>query len=278
LADLAFAGLASYLKERMEGQEFIDVNQVMQRVVAQENRAKDVKSYGRFRYSGTREKEKHGVNFMDEDLASDSDAEVCVAEWVDTPKHKPMSCSFLKPKANEKEEMQYTFDVTKCDRLFNMLVQGGVIRLKEGHIIPTVELISKRKYGKWHDSYSHMTNRCNYFHRQVQSALNDGRLTLGDGGKMRLDIDPFPVNTVGFGEKRILVRSDQADTTKGKIMVVSDELQNKMIKPNNPKVGVWKQNVWRSPVRKVKPNSNALITKYARQQRHQMGEWQDRSK
>jgi hypothetical protein len=29
------------------------------------------------------EREKHGVNFVDEDSASDSDAEVCVAEWVD---------------------------------------------------------------------------------------------------------------------------------------------------------------------------------------------------
>jgi hypothetical protein len=41
LTDLAFAGLASYLKEQMEGQHFIDVKQVMQRAVAQENCAKD---------------------------------------------------------------------------------------------------------------------------------------------------------------------------------------------------------------------------------------------
>jgi hypothetical protein len=104
------------------------------------------------------------VNFVDEDSDSDSDAEVCIAEWVDTPKCKPISCSFLKPNANKKEEMQYTFDVTRCDRLFDVLVQGGVIRFKEGHIIPATELINKRKYCKWHDSYSHMTNECNYFH------------------------------------------------------------------------------------------------------------------
>jgi hypothetical protein len=30
LADLAFVGLSSYLKEKMERQEFIDVNQVLQ--------------------------------------------------------------------------------------------------------------------------------------------------------------------------------------------------------------------------------------------------------
>jgi hypothetical protein len=34
LADLALAGLSSYLREKLEGMEFADVNQVMQRVVA----------------------------------------------------------------------------------------------------------------------------------------------------------------------------------------------------------------------------------------------------
>jgi hypothetical protein len=41
LADLAVAGLSSYLREKLEGQEFTDVNQVMQRAMAQENRARD---------------------------------------------------------------------------------------------------------------------------------------------------------------------------------------------------------------------------------------------
>jgi hypothetical protein len=34
LADLALAGLSSYLREKLEGMEFADVNQVMQRAVA----------------------------------------------------------------------------------------------------------------------------------------------------------------------------------------------------------------------------------------------------
>jgi hypothetical protein len=47
-----------------------------------------------------------------------------------------VSCSFFRPNADRKEEIEYTFDVTKCDKLFDVLVQGGVIRLKEGHVIP----------------------------------------------------------------------------------------------------------------------------------------------
>jgi hypothetical protein len=48
---------------------------------------------------------------------------------------------------------------------------------------------------------------------------------------MKLDVDPFPVNTIGFEEKTILVCSDLARTTKGKNVGVSDDLKNKMLKP-----------------------------------------------
>jgi hypothetical protein len=83
---------------------------------------------------------------------------------------------------------------------------------------------------------------------------------------MKLDVDPFPVNTMDFEQKKILVHSDQAETTKGKNVVVSDELRNRMIKPHSPEVGVWKENLGRRPVRRVNPTSSMLIDKYVRQQ------------
>jgi hypothetical protein len=116
-----------------------------------------------------------------------------------------------------------------------------VIRLTEGHVIPSADQLAKKKYYKWNDSYSHMTNECNYFHRRVQLVLNDGRLTLGDGSKMKLDVDPFLVSMVNLEEK-ILVHSSQASTTRGKNMIVLDELKHQMMVPHNPKVSVWKEN------------------------------------
>jgi uncharacterized protein YodC (DUF2158 family) len=91
---------------------------------------------------------------------------------VHTP--KPISCSFLKLNAGRKDEIKYMFDMSKCDKLFDVLMKEGVIRLKEGHSILVAEAIANGKYCKWHNSYSHTTNECNYFHQQVQSALNDG--------------------------------------------------------------------------------------------------------
>jgi hypothetical protein len=74
-------------------------------------------------------------------------------------------------------------------------------------------------------------------------AINDGRLTLGDGGKMKLDTNPFPVGMLELMNKKILVRTDQAETTKGKNLVIFDDPHDWMIKPDNPEVGVWKENV-----------------------------------
>jgi hypothetical protein len=53
--------------------------------------------------------------------------EVCTAEWVDMPKSKLVTCPFLKPGPGKKDEMQFTFDLTKCDKFFDVLLQNNVI-------------------------------------------------------------------------------------------------------------------------------------------------------
>jgi hypothetical protein len=96
LADLALAGLSSYLREKLEGHEFSNVNQVLQHVVAHENCSRDARTHGRYRESG-REKEKSSVGALDENVSNDEDTEMRVTEWVDMPKGKPVTCPFLKP-------------------------------------------------------------------------------------------------------------------------------------------------------------------------------------
>jgi hypothetical protein len=56
--------------------------------------------------------------------------------------------------------------------------------------------------------------------------INNGRLTLGDGGKMKLDTDPFPVDLVELMDKKVLMFMDQAEMTKGKNVVIFEELRN----------------------------------------------------
>jgi hypothetical protein len=98
---------------------------------------------------------------VDGEVDEEEGNEICVAEWVEKPEDKPISCSFLKPNRGRMEEMRYTFDVSKCDHLFDLLLRGGVIRLTEGHVISNTDILVKKTYCKWHDSYTHTTNECN---------------------------------------------------------------------------------------------------------------------
>ncbi len=65
-------------------------------------------------------------------------------------------------------------------------------------------------------------------------------------------------------DKKVLVRADQTETTKGKNMVIPDELHNWMNKPHNLEIGMWKKNVLQKPAKRVKPMSAMLIEKYQR--------------
>jgi hypothetical protein len=139
---------------------------------------------------------------------------------VDTARDKPLVYSFLKPSPGRKEEIKFIFDVSKCDKLFDVLLQNKIVRLSEGHVIPSPGQMAKVKYCKWHDAFSHTTNECNYFRRQVQSVLNDGRLTLGDGHKMKLDTDPFLMRT----SQTMCQTMDQPSQVKHQIHQYKDPL------------------------------------------------------
>jgi hypothetical protein len=77
--------------------------------------------------NANKDKEAHHVHFLEGEHDNEQGNEICVAEWVEKPGGKPISCSFLKPNEGWRDEMRYTFDVSKCDRLFDLLHRGGVI-------------------------------------------------------------------------------------------------------------------------------------------------------
>jgi ferritin len=76
LADLAFTGLTPYLRDKLDGQEFSDTNQLLQHVLPYENRAKS----SRFRNSANKDKEKHQANFVDVEVDDEEGNEICVAK------------------------------------------------------------------------------------------------------------------------------------------------------------------------------------------------------
>jgi hypothetical protein len=125
----------------------------------------------------------------------------------------------LKPvHKNWQEEIKFTFDVVKCDKIFDELHKASYIKMSP--TIPPLDELKRKAYCWWHNSFSHSTNDCNVFGQQVQSAINEGRLSLK---KMQVDKNPFSVNTIDLQNSKVLIRPEQAKAAKGKNVIISEK-------------------------------------------------------
>ena len=196
------------------------------------------------------------VNFVDCSDSSDSDDDQMVgsAEWVQNNK-KPVSCPF-----GIKEPKKYGFDITKADKIFDLLLSEGQIKLKPYHKIPTNQELKNIKYFKWHNATSHDTNECKVFRQQIQSAIEQGRLKFEAPKKpMKIDGHPFPANMVDVGGKRnalwTKVLTSQSAKKSGavdpKAQITADEA-----KGNEP------QQEEKSAAPKKKVTSRMLLSKF----------------
>jgi hypothetical protein len=212
LAYLAFSGLHSHIKERLEGYDFFTVTQVHQRALAAESQSKE-----------SQESHKHHRPNMhalecNSNSSDNESKEVYTAEFARPSKDKSHACSTLMPIHKNQQEEKFNFNVSKSDRIFDQLYKNGYIKMS--HMLPPLEEIKRRAFCKWHNSFSHAMNDCNVFRRQIQSAINEERLPLR---AMQVDHNPFPVHTLELKNLKVLVRANQAETTKEKNIIVGEE-------------------------------------------------------
>jgi hypothetical protein len=92
LADLAYSGLSSHLREKLECHVFSDVRQVLQTTLDCESRAKESRSVAR---SGDKPRNDCPINMVEygSESSDDDEADMCVAEWSWDAKSKPFVCS-----------------------------------------------------------------------------------------------------------------------------------------------------------------------------------------
>ena len=79
---------------------------------------------------------------------------------------------------------------------------------------------------------------------------------------MKLDNDPLPIKVIEFDKKKVLIRSDQTESTKGKNVLVDNNAAPRMIKPKISEVGAWKANGKKRKAPKIKPTISMLLEKY----------------
>jgi hypothetical protein len=124
MVDLAFNGLHSYLWEKLDGHTFIILSQLQQKSLAHESRGKENKD--NFKDTCC------NVNYVDcdSDSSSDESNEIYAAEFCWPSKAKSYACNSLKPvHKNGREEIKFTFDVGKCDKIFYELHKAGCIKM-----------------------------------------------------------------------------------------------------------------------------------------------------
>jgi len=92
----------------------------------------------------------------------------------------------------------FNFDVAKAKQIFDLLLKEKQLKLPENHKLPTTQELQGRPYCKWYHSFTHATNDCKELRRQIQSAIEQGRLILAQH-TMKVDSQPFPqANVVGL--------------------------------------------------------------------------------
>ena len=104
-----------------------------------------------------------------------------------------------------------SFQLAVCS--VHRLVFVPTIRIT--HTLPSPNELKRKAYCKYHNSFSHATNDCNVFCRQVHK----GRLSLTE---MQVDKSPFPMHMVEAGEPAVLICPEQADSTQGKNVIIDE--------------------------------------------------------
>jgi len=110
------------------------------------------------------------------DSSDDETSEVYATEFVWLSSDKPSTCASLKLIPKRHGEVKYAFDMSKCDRIFDVLAK--LRKIKFSHTIPSMDELKRHAYCKLHNTFSHATNDCNVLRRQIQSAINKGRLVI----------------------------------------------------------------------------------------------------
>ena len=181
--DLAVLGLAKPIKDAAFQLELTSLAHLVQKLTAYEHYHPEL----------YQDKFKRHVYMAQAEESDDSgeEQEVAVAEW--TRGASPVPCKWVKQQGLVKD---FDFDVTKAEQIFDLLLKEKQLKLQENHKLPTAQELQGRRYYKWHHSFTHSTGECKELRRQIQSAIEQGRLILAQH-TMKVDTKPFPqVNVV----------------------------------------------------------------------------------
>jgi hypothetical protein len=163
---LASLGLAKPIKGMGFQLEFNSLAHFVQKLTSYEQCHPDI----------YQDKFKRQITLVDTEDVEDSreEQEVAVTEW--TQWANPVSYKWVKQQGPTKG---FDFNESKVEQIFDLLLREKQLKLPEGHKFSTAQELQGRPYCKWHHLFTHTTNDCRELRRQIQSAIEQGWLILG---------------------------------------------------------------------------------------------------
>ncbi|XP_050888900.1 uncharacterized protein LOC127094071 [Lathyrus oleraceus] len=179
LVKMVVVGLDYSIRKKLDTQYLRDMAQLADRV-RQLERLKEEKA------RANKGKRVAYVDFRNDDegscdgLSDFDDNEIDPSELTQGP---PYACKVLAPsngkspvepeKRDKFPKKTYTFDVTKCDEIFYLLVKDGQMIVPPGAKVPHLEQRKKRGFCKYHGFLDHKTSQCFLFRDLVQNVIQE---------------------------------------------------------------------------------------------------------
>ncbi|CAL8136212.1 unnamed protein product [Prunus armeniaca] len=91
-----------------------------------------------------------------------------------------------------RETKAYTFDLTRAEAIFDLLLTEKKVKLSFGHKIPKPEELKGKTLCKYHNSWSHNTNNCVVLRDVIQKLIDEKKLQFPEKTAMQVDCKPFP--------------------------------------------------------------------------------------
>ncbi|CAL9021055.1 unnamed protein product, partial [Prunus brigantina] len=228
---MAEEGLEFEYRKKFQGIEFRDMHDLINKVdryaaLLREEMQKKTASKGTYyRNPVFSYAETNGPIEAEKDEVDMSSAEVNI--------DKPFICKGLVKTDNSRtkvpdakfaarETKAYTFDLTRAEAIFDLLLSEKKVKLSFGHKIPKPEELKGKTFCKYHSSWSHNTNNC-VVHKHVvlrdviQKLIDGNKLQFQEKTAMQVDSKPFPPPTINMVNAQLRIgRREERRPAKGK--------------------------------------------------------------
>ncbi|XP_021829945.1 uncharacterized protein LOC110770168 [Prunus avium] len=102
-----------------------------------------------------------------------------------------------------RETKAYTFDLTRAEAIFDLLLAEKKVKLSFGHKIPKPDELKGKTFCKYHSSWSHNTNNCVVLRDIIQKLIDEKKLQFQEKAAMQVDSKPFPPPVVNMVDAQL---------------------------------------------------------------------------